>query len=143
MRPLQLTRFATFGAILVLGLGLGSIHAESRPSPMPYPPLPEPISSFGAAVTGDYLYVFSGHLGRVPGMSIDGVSTHFTRVNLKQPGSVQEPLLMHVPSQSPGLVAWKDQIFRVGGLSFLNHAGEESNFKSLAEFAKYDPQTNT
>jgi hypothetical protein len=92
-------------------------------SPIPYPPLPEAISSFGATVSGDYLYVFSGHMGRVPGSSLDGLSPHFTRLNLNQSGSTHESLSMHEPSQSPGLVAWGDRIYRVGGLSFKNHAG--------------------
>ncbi|MES2790832.1 MAG: kelch repeat-containing protein [Planctomycetota bacterium] len=132
-----------WGALITIGLGTYSMAEDKRPSPMPYPPLPEAISSFGATVNGDYLYVFSGHIGRIPGNSIEGLSPHFTRINLVKPGSVQEELAMHQPSQSPGLVAWKDQIFRVGGLSFKNHVGEETAFNSLAEFSKYDPQTNT
>jgi len=130
--------------ILLFVNQIGSLSAaDPHPNPTPHPPLPEAISSFGATVGGDYLYVFSGHMGRVPGSSIDGLSPHFSRLNLNQPGSQHEALAMHNPSQSPGLVAWRDQIYRVGGLSFKNHVGEETAFQSLATFSKYDPKTNT
>jgi N-acetylneuraminic acid mutarotase len=117
--------------------------AEAWLNPMPYPPLPEAISSFGATTSGDEVYVFSGHIGRIPGNSAGGLSPHFTRLKLSDAHPKWESLAMHVPSQSPGLVAWKGAIYRVGGLSFKNQTGEETDFNSLAIFAKYDPKSNT
>ncbi|WP_254509091.1 Kelch repeat-containing protein [Anatilimnocola floriformis] len=117
--------------------------ADAFLNPMPYPPLPEAISSFGATVSGDELYVFSGHIGRIPGNSTNGLSPHFTRLKLSDKEPKWESLAMHVPSQSPGLVAWKGNVYRVGGLSFTNQTGEETAFNSLAIFAKYDSKSNT
>lgn len=139
------------GSLVVCGALLLAIPAlaadPSAPNswlnPMPYPPLPEAISSFGATVSGDELYVFSGHIGRIPGNSVNGLSPHFTRLKLSDANPKWEELAMHVPSQSPGLVAWKGNIYRVGGLSFTNQTGEETAFKSLAIFAKYDAKTNS
>lgn len=112
-------------------------------NPLPYPPLPEAISSFGATVSGNDLSVFSGHIGQIPGNSIEGLSPHFARLNWTNPASHHAELAMHVPSQSSGLVAWQGLIYRVGGLSFKNHTGEETVFNSLDIFAQYDPKTNT
>lgn len=111
-------------------------------NPMPYPALPEAISSFGAAADGEHIYVFSGHIGRIPGNSSTGLSPHFARLKLSDPQAKWESLAMHQPSQSPGLVAWKGAIYRVGGLSFTNGEGEDTAFNSLATFAKYNPSTN-
>lgn len=119
-----------------------SAAAEGRPDSMPFPPLPEAISSFGATVSGGYLYVFGGHAGRLPGSSLDGLSPHFVRIDLAKPQSGWESLAMHNTSQSPGLVAWNGQLYRVGGLSFKNKAGEDTRFNSLDNFAKYEPKSN-
>lgn len=123
------------------------LAADAWLNPMPYPPLPEAISSFGATTlstqSGDEVYVFSGHIGRIPGNSAGGLSPHFSRLKLSDANPKWESLPMHVPSQSPGLVAWKGSIYRVGGLSFKNPTGEETDFNSLDIFAKYDPKSNT
>lgn len=137
----MLSRWLAIVTICALPISLFADEA-AWVNPMPYPPLPEAISSFGAAVDGDHLYVFSGHIGRIPGNSSAGLSPHFTRLKLSDPHAKWEPLAMHEPSQSPGLVAWKGAIYRVGGLSFTNGAGEDTAFHSLATFAKYDPETN-
>lgn len=132
------------GCLVLLIAGISGARAEDRwREPLPWPALPEAISSFGAAVDGDYIYVFGGHAGRIPGNSLDALSPHFVRLNVKATDSKWEPLAMHHSSQSPGLVAWNGQIYRVGGLSFKNKLEEETQFHSLANFAKYDPKSNT
>ncbi|QDU27953.1 N-acetylneuraminate epimerase precursor [Anatilimnocola aggregata] len=133
----------SLGLLLGLVAAIPAIAADAWVNPMPYPPLPEAISSFGATVSGDHIYVFSGHMGRVPGNSTDGLSPHFSRLNLREPNAKWEELALLQPSQSPGLVAWKGAVYRVGGLSFTNKAGEETSFNSLPIFAKYDPASNT
>lgn len=137
---ISLARRLVWSALLLPAVGFA---AEGAIDPLPYPALPEAISSFGATVSGGYLYVFSGHMGRVPGSSLDGLSPHFSRLNLEKPGSAWESLAMHQPSQSPGLVEWNGNVYRVGGLSFRNKGSEDTQFNSLAIFAKYDPRTNT
>lgn len=128
---------------MVALVSVRTAEAQNANDPLPFPPLPEAISSFGAVVSGDHLYVFSGHMGRVQGNSSDGLSPHFCRLNVKQASAKWESLAMHVPSQSPGLVEWNGCVYRVGGLSFKNKLNEDTQFNSLAIFAKYDPKTNT
>ena len=128
---------------LCLTTSLSAADATAPLGPMPYPLLPEAISSFGAAVLDGYVYVFGGHAGRLPGSSLDGLSPHFCRINIAQPDAKWEELPMHKTSQSPGLLAFNGQLYRVGGLSFKNKAGDETQFNSLDVFAKFDPQTKT
>lgn len=137
--------FASPGLCLLTLALLASLTAAADQSrgPMPYPPLPEGISSFGATVSDGYVYVFGGHVGRIPGSSLDGLSPHFCRLSLQTPQAKWEDLKMHHSSQSPGLVAWNGNLYRVGGLSFRNKLGEETKFHSLDVFAKYDPKSNT
>lgn len=126
----------------LLAGGRGLVAAEFE-RPMQFANLPEGISSFGAAVAGDHLYVFGGHVGRIPGNSRDSLSPHFVRLDLREPGSAFESLPMHNSSQSPAIVAWKGNIYRVGGLSFDNRQGEETVYHSLDEFSKFDTATKT
>jgi len=101
-------------------------------------PLPEAITSFGGAVVGEYLYVFSGHDGAAHGFSKDGLSDHFRRIRYDDPAAKWEELAMHEAAQSTALVTDGKHIYRVGGLTFLNEEGEDTNFKSTTHFARYN-----
>jgi hypothetical protein len=105
------------------------------------PPLPDKISSFGAAVLGDDLYVYGGHIGAAHSHSKDNLSLKFSRLNLKS-ASGWESLPMGPGLQSPALVAHKNVLYRVGGLSCRNAAGEPDELVSLADVERFDPQTN-
>lgn len=129
-------------ALVALAWGL-SLGAGEFKRPMPFPNIPEGISSFGATVCGDDVYVFGGHVGRIPGNSLDSLSPHFVRHSISHPEGPWEVLPMKDSSQSPGLVAWNGNVYRVGGLSFDNRQGEETVYHSLAEFTKFDPKTKT
>ncbi|MEW4528094.1 DUF3386 family protein [Maioricimonas sp. JC845] len=107
-------------------------------------PVPESLTSFGAAVLGDYLYVFSGHSGDAHGAGRDLLSNHFRRVRLDDPQAEWEELAMHEPAQSTALLTDGKYLYRVGGLSFLNSGeGSETNFNSTAHFARYDVDSDT
>ncbi|QDT77532.1 N-acetylneuraminate epimerase [Gimesia maris] len=100
--------------------------------------LPEPLTSFGAAVLGDYLYVFSGHDGDAHGEGRDLLADHFRRIKVDDPEANWEELAKHHPAQSTALVTDGKYLYRIGGLSFLNSSGEETNFNSTQFFSRYD-----
>ncbi|MEO1525758.1 MAG: DUF3386 family protein [Planctomycetota bacterium] len=106
-------------------------------------PLPESLTSFGAAVVGEYLYVFSGHSGDAHGFGKDLLVEHFRRIKFDDPEAEWEELAMHKSAQSTALVTDGEYIYRVGGLSFLNSGEEETNFNSTDHFARYDIESNT
>ncbi|WP_417388353.1 hypothetical protein [Gimesia sp.] len=101
-------------------------------------PLLEPLTSFGAAVLGDYLYVFSGHNGDAHGEGRDLLADHFRRIKVDDPDANWEELAKHHPAQSTALVTDGKYLYRIGGLSFLNTSGEETNFNSTQFFSRYD-----
>lgn len=107
-----------------------------------YPQLPDAISSFGAAVSGDYLYVYSGHTGRAHQHSADNLSQNFQRLNLKQPKN-WETLPLKTPLQGLAMAPHGESVYRVGGLSVTNKKGEESLMESLPSVERFEPGKNS
>lgn len=124
-----------------LSLSLHVPAKQAKPSPVvdsPYEQLATPIASFGAAVAGDYLYVYSGHTGEQHVHSQENLSPHFCRVNVA--GGAWEELPMETPLQGLPLVAHGDRVYRVGGLQARNATGEdEEDLHSVDEFSVFDP----
>lgn len=140
-------RRAAFPALALVAL-LAPAHANEPPPPgllradgVDLPPLlPTPLASFGMARAGDYLYVYSGHLGPVHAHSRDSLWDAFARLDL-QDGRSWELLPCPQPAQSVALVAHQGALIRVGGLSARNRAGEDEDLVSLADVVRYDPLT--
>lgn len=104
-------------------------------------PLPESLTSFGACVVDDYLYVFSGHSGVAHGFGRDLLVDHFRRIKFDDPAAEWEELAMHKPAQSVAIVTDGEFIYRVGGLTFHNSGNDsQDNFDSTTHFARYDIQ---
>lgn len=101
-------------------------------------PMRESLTSFGAAVMGDYLYVFSGHDGDAHGFGKEVLADHFRRIKFDDPTADWEELAKHEPAQSTALVTDGEYLYRIGGLSFLNSGTEDTNFNSTQHFARYD-----
>ena len=91
-------------------------EATAKPRAAGLPALPEPVSSFGAAVAGDWLYVYGGHTGTEHEHSAANLSQHFRRLRLDG-GTQWEELPMQTPLQGLALVAHGGKVYRVGGLS--------------------------
>ena len=102
------------------------------------PPLPEAVSSFGAAVNNDWLYVYSGHTGKAHQHSRENLSDTFARLNLTKP-TEWELLEMETPLQGSALVSSGENLYRVGGLQPLNSRQEDDELHSVDEFARFDP----
>ena len=103
------------------------------------PPLPEPVSSFGAAVADGYLYVYSGHTGTEHDHSAANLSQHFRRAPLAG-GMEWEALDMQTPLQGLALVAHDGKLYRIGGMNARNATtDDEEDLHSTTEFAAYDP----
>jgi N-acetylneuraminic acid mutarotase/uncharacterized GH25 family protein len=104
-------------------------------------PLPEAVSSFGAAVADGYLYVYSGHTGTEHAHSAANLSQHFVRAPLDGSKGWEE-LPMQTPLQGLPIVAYGGKIYRVGGLNARNATTkDEEDLHSTAEFAEFDPAT--
>lgn len=118
-----------------------STHADSCSPLGRIPPLPEAVSSFGAAVAGDWLFVYSGHTGNEHEHSAANLSRHFRRVRLDGTDDWEE-LPMQTPLQGLALVAHEDKVYRVGGMNARNATlDEEEELHSVDDFAEFDPAT--
>ncbi len=107
-----------------------------------YAPIPEALNSFGGAVAGDWLYVYSGHIGRVHRYHQGTTSKHFRRLSLDDRTTWEE--LPAGPSlQGVAMVEHRGQLYRIGGMSARNAEGTPEDLVSVADFARYDPATRT
>jgi hypothetical protein len=106
------------------------------------PPLPEPLSSFGAAVADGWLYVYGGHTGTEHEHSAANLSNHFRRLPLSGDTRQWQELPMQTPLQGLALVAHGGKVYRIGGMNARNATpDDEEQLHSSAEFAEFDPST--
>ncbi len=103
-------------------------------------PLPEAVSSFGAAVADGWLYVYGGHTGQAHDHSRDNLSNHFRRIRLDGEGGWEE-LASGPGLQGLAMVAHGRKVYRIGGLDARNAAGEDEDMHSVDSFASYDPKS--
>jgi hypothetical protein len=104
-------------------------------------PMPEGVTSFGAATAGDWLYVFGGHKGERHDYSAEMVRGSFYRLNLRTGGAWEE-LPEATPGQGQPLVAHGEFIYRTGGMAARNTAEEKENLHSLDLVQRFNPQTS-
>lgn len=102
--------------------------------------LPQPVTSFGAAVMNGSLYMYGGHTGGAHSYSKEEQSNHLTRLDLN---SGQWETLIEGPHlQGLALVAHKDKLYRIGGFTAENAEGEDHNLWSQNSVACFDPKRN-
>jgi Kelch motif len=108
----------------------------------PFALLPEAVNSFGGAVLGDWLYVYSGHTGETHKYNNGTTTKHFRRLNLKD-RTTWEDLPCGPALQGVTLVAHRDRLYRIGGMSAHNRPGEPNDLISVADFARFEPRSKT
>jgi len=101
------------------------------------PLLPESVTSFGAAISGDDLYVYGGHTAEPHEYFQQAQANTLWRLNLK--ASQQWESLGNGPRlQGLAMIAHGNQLYRIGGFTARNHQGEEQDLWSQAAVACYD-----
>jgi N-acetylneuraminic acid mutarotase len=104
--------------------------------------LPQAVDSFGGAVLGDWLYVYGGHTGKTHKYSRETVSKHFRRLNLRDRATWEE-LPCGPPLQGVTLMSHGGRLYRIGGMAPHNPPGQPSDLVSIADFARFDPESKT
>lgn len=118
--------------LLLLATGLRALdHAA---------PLPEAVTSFGAAVSGGRLFIYGGHTGERHVYTADKVSGALYALELRA-GAAWESLPRSLAAQGTGLVAHGGKLYRAGGMAAQNLPGEKTNLRSLDSVARFDPAT--
>ncbi len=105
-----------------------------------FPAIPEPVTSFGAAILDGALYVYGGHMGRAHEYYKEAHANTLYRLDLKNPQGWQ------TLGKGPGLqglamVAHGGKLYRLGGFTARNSDGQPQDLWSQAEAACYDPAT--
>ena len=99
--------------------------------------LPFGITSFGAAVLNDHVYVYGGHRGEAHNYYASGQNNRLYELNLEKPGQWKQI------GEGPGLqglamVACNGNLYRLGGFAAHNKKSEDSDLHSVNEFAVFD-----
>jgi N-acetylneuraminic acid mutarotase len=111
------------------------------PAPAHFATLPEAASSFGAVVSGGWLYVYGGHIAVTHTYSTNAVSGQFNRLNLSS--GRWEKLPGGKALQGMNLAADDGKIYLIGGMAPRNEPGKPSDTHSVADCAMYDPASGT
>ncbi|QDV82071.1 kelch repeat-containing protein [Stieleria magnilauensis] len=111
--------------------------------PAGLPDLPEELTSFGAAIADETLYVYGGHTGDAHSYSTEEQSDRFWSLDLSAGKSGQWKSLPGGPSlQGLALVAYQNRLIRIGGFTAVNELGQAQDLRSQASVASYDPESN-
>ena len=105
------------------------------------PPLPQPVTSFGAAVLGEWLYVYGGNTGKAHEFHLDSITRDLLRIKLPD-GSAWESLGKDTPLLGPPMTVHGGTIYRIGGLQALNAKGEKNDLRSSAEVKRLAPEAH-
>ncbi|SIO26485.1 Kelch motif-containing protein [Singulisphaera sp. GP187] len=100
------------------------------------------VNSFGGAVLGKWLYVYSGHVGQTHRYGTETTTKRFRRLNLEDRKTWEE-LPVEQDLQGGALVADDQYLYRVGGMFAKNKLGEPHDLYSVADFSRFDPETKT
>ena len=129
-----------FHSFLFASLALFAIPAPADETPSTLPELPQPATSFGAALADGWLYVYGGNTGKAHEFNRDCVKGDFFRLKLPD-GTAWEKLPGGTALLSVSLVAHDGKIIRIGGMNARNAGGEKNDLHSTAEVMRFDPAT--
>ncbi len=114
--------------------------AHGRIEDQVFASLPDPTNSFGGAVLDGFLYVYSGHTGTTHRYHKATTLPHFRRIALETPTTWEE-LPCGPAVQGVALVSDGEALYRVGGMSAHNDEGEPQDLISIADVARFDPES--
>lgn len=99
--------------------------------------LPQPVTSFGAAMLDDDLYMYGGHTGSAHSYSSREQGNRLLKLDLAS--GKWEQLAEGPGLQGLALVSHHGRLYRVGGFSAMNAEGEKHDLQSRADVACFDP----
>jgi N-acetylneuraminic acid mutarotase len=104
------------------------------------PELPEGLTSFGAAILDDALYLYGGNYGSAHDYSNADQSGDLWRLSLSSPHK-WEKVLEGPKLQGLALVSFRGALYRLGGFTAVNAAGKDADLRSQAGFARWAPSS--
>lgn len=98
--------------------------------------IPQPVTSFGAAVLGDSVYMYGGHMGGAHSYSKAEQNNQLSKLNLKTGKWATCAKGPHL--QGLALVPSGNRLFRIGGFTAENAEGEDHRLVSQSSVAAWD-----
>ncbi len=105
------------------------------------PRLETAITSFGAAIADDVLYIYGGHTGSAHSYSTQEQGNALYKLDLNEPAGWKK-VATGPHLQGLAMAPYKGKIYRVGGFTAKNKEGEEHDLWSQDSFAMFDPATS-
>lgn len=107
------------------------------------PAMPEPVTSFGAAGDGQYLYTLGGYNGEPHNYSREGQQRRLQRLALDGQSAWETLAELTLGVQGLALVQDQGKLCRVGGTEARNAAGAPTDMHSLPDVACFDLATKS
>lgn len=117
------------------------LNSGASIGPSGLPDLPEELTSFGAAVAGETLYVYGGHTGDAHSYSTEEQSDRLHALDLSDPDAGWRLATAGPRLQGLALVSDGRGVVRIGGFMAMNDAGEDADLRSQTSVARFDPST--
>lgn len=106
-----------------------------------FPPIPQTVTSFGAAIADGALYVYGGHTGEAHQYYWEAQARTLRRLDLANPTSWEE--LGNGPRlQGLAMVSHNNKLYRIGGFTAKNSESEDKDLWSQSSVASFDPATD-
>ena len=102
--------------------------------------LPQGITSFGGAIVGDTFYAYGGNYGSAHEYTNEEQSNDLWALNLAD-GTEWKKVSTGPRLQGLAMVAHNGLLYRVGGFTAMNKAGQEQDLQSQASVARFNPQS--
>lgn len=138
------TRLLTVAYLTIAGslwMG-GRLNAQDQPVEAAWDPLPVGLTSFGAAIVDQALYVYGGHTGEAHSYSREEQSARLQRLELGS-NSKWQTISEDQRLQGLALVPHGTDLIRIGGFSARNKEGEEADLQSTSSVRRFDTRTGT
>lgn len=105
------------------------------------PPMPQPATSFGAAIADGALYTYGGNTGRAHEFHTECINGDFFRLKMPD-GTAWEKLPGGEPLLGAPLAAHGGFIYRVGGMEARNKKGEKDDLHSTSHVVRFNIKAN-
>jgi N-acetylneuraminic acid mutarotase len=130
----------SYATLVIDNSKLASVSASAEQA---LPDLPIAVTSFGAAVCRDQIFVYGGHTGVAHEYARTLQNAQLFSLDLNQPEAWKAETTGDDGVQGNALVAHGDQIYRLGGLQALNAEGESHVLRSRDSFDRFDFETKS
>ena len=104
--------------------------------------MPDPAWKLSAAIAGDWLYLYGGNKGGFRDLSSADQLGDVWRINFNNPGE-WEKVISGIKLESLSMLAYKDAIYTIGGLTIWNQKGDSPDQHSTNQVWKHDPKAQT